>query len=337
VKLRAIENLNAAGIDVTLVTTIVNTVNNDEVVPIIKFAAENIDKINAVSFQPVSFTGRDEDICDEDRKQQRYTLSHLAHDIHDRLGITRPERDWFPLSASGPLSDLMDQLNGAQAEWGSLKCGCHPNCGIGTMLLVNEETKDIVPLCDVLDVEQFLEDLKKINDSARPKPATIAQVALALFRNFKAESAPEGLSLVDLLRIMDGHTGRRMGLSKVARYKWRMLLIAGMWFQDLFNYDFRRTEMCIIPYATQVGEVSFCAYNTGIGWRQIVEDVFKTASTVEWFKTKGRHQIFAGGKEVALDESTELTVKVPEVVELPVLGQAASGGGGGCGSGGCSS
>ena len=41
-----------------------------------------------------------------------------------------------------------------------------------------------------------------------------------------------------------------------------------MWFQDLFNYDFRRTEMCIIPYGTQEGEISFCAYNTGIGWRQ---------------------------------------------------------------------
>ena len=32
-----------------------------------------------------------------------------------------------------------------------------------------------------------------------------------------------------------------------------------MWFRDLFNYDFRRTEQCIIPYATQDGEISFCA------------------------------------------------------------------------------
>jgi uncharacterized radical SAM superfamily Fe-S cluster-containing enzyme len=331
VKLRAIENLNKAGIDVTLVTTIVNTVNNDQVVPIIRFAAENIDKINAISFQPVSFTGRDEEISDEDRKQQRYTLSHLAHEIRDGLGLTEPHRDWFPLSASGPLSDLMDQLNGAQAEWGSLKCGCHPNCGIGTMLLVHEETKQIVPLCDVLDIERFLEDLKKINDAARPRPATVAQVALALFRNYRAESAPADLSLIDLLRIMDGHTGRRMGLSKVARYKWRMLLVAGMWFQDLFNYDFRRTEMCIIPYATQLGEVSFCAYNTGVGWRQIVENVFQTASTIEWFKTKGRHQIFAGGKEVALPVQEELSVKVPDLVELPVLSETAAAGG--CGSG----
>jgi hypothetical protein len=49
-------------------------------------------------------------------------------------------------------------------------------------------------------------------------------------------------------------------------------------FQDLFTYDFRRTEMCVIPYGTQEGEISFCAYNTGVGWRQIIEEMHKTAS-----------------------------------------------------------
>ncbi len=44
------------------------------------------------------------------------------------------------------------------------------------------------------------------------------------------------------------------------------------------NYDFRRTEMCIIPYATQQGEISFCAYNTGIGWRNIIEKMHMTAT-----------------------------------------------------------
>ena len=78
VKLRAIEALHAAGIDVCLVVTIVNGVNNDQVGPIIKFALENCDKISFVSFQPVSFTGRDEDISDADRHARRYTLSHLA-------------------------------------------------------------------------------------------------------------------------------------------------------------------------------------------------------------------------------------------------------------------
>ncbi len=60
--------------------------------------------------------------------------------------------------------------------------------------------------------------------------------------------------------------------------RWNFLFIAGMWFQDLFNYDFRRTEQCIIPYATQEGEISFCAYNTGVGWRNIIEKMHMTST-----------------------------------------------------------
>ena len=82
---------------------------------------------------------------------------------------------------------------------------------------------------------------------------------------------------------------------------WNFLFIAGMWFQDLFNYDFRRTEMCIIPYATQEGEISFCAYNTGIGWRKIIENMYKTATVAEWNKKHGKHGVYAGGHDVPLD------------------------------------
>ena len=67
VKLRAIEELAAAGIDVILVVTVVNGVNNDQIGKILQFAVDNPDKITVVSFQPVSFTGRDEDIDDETR------------------------------------------------------------------------------------------------------------------------------------------------------------------------------------------------------------------------------------------------------------------------------
>jgi hypothetical protein len=74
-----------------------------------------------------------------------------------------------------------------------------------------------------------------------------------------------------------------------------------MWFQDLFNYDFRRTEQCIIPYATQEGEISFCAYNTGIGWRNIIEKMHMTATLTKWYEEHGRHEIFAGGKRVPLN------------------------------------
>jgi len=82
--------------------------------------------------------------------------------------------------------------------------------------------------------------------------------------------------------------------------RWNFLFIAGMWFQDLFNYDFRRTEQCIIPYATQEGEISFCAYNTGVGWRNIIEKMHMTSTLTKWYEEHGRHEIFAGGKKVSM-------------------------------------
>jgi len=303
VKLRAIENLHAAGVDVTLVMTVVNTINNDQIGPVIRFAADNIDKINAVSFQPVSFTGRDEELDPETRTAWRYTLSHLAHDVRRQTGITEPLRDWYPLSASGPLSDFTDHLKGIESQWGNLKCGCHPNCGIGAFLLVNLTTGQIVPLAEIINLERFLDDLKVINEYHRRKPVMIAQGLLSIVRNIRYSAAPPGLGFWNMLKVIDGHTGRHMRFTRVARHEWRVLLIAGMWFQDLFNYDFRRTEMCIIPYATQMGEISFCAYNTGLGWRKIVEKMHMNATTIEWFKTKGRHPIYAGNKSVALPES----------------------------------
>ena len=311
VKQRAIDNLHRAGVDITLVTTIVNTVNDHQVGDILNFAIQNIDKINTVSFQPVSFTGRDEEIDDETRAKQRYTLSHLAHDAKKQAGIGEPMRDWYPLSASGPFSDLKDLLGGLEADWGSLKCGCHPNCGIGTMLLVDEKTKETVPVPAMLNVDRMLSDIKGITDSARKKSWTALQTALAILRNLKPEGIPKTLSPWRVVQIMDGHTGGKLGFSKKKRYDWRVFFIGGMWFQDLFNYDFRRTEMCIIPYATQMGEISFCAYNTGVGWRKIIEEMFQTASLAEWYKTKGRHEVYARGRSVPLPTLPGQTVPSP--------------------------
>jgi uncharacterized radical SAM superfamily Fe-S cluster-containing enzyme len=332
VKLRAIENLKKYAVDVTLVVTIVNSVNNDQVGDILKFAIENIDKINTVAFQPVSFTGRDEDVDDETRARQRYTLSHLAHDVKTQAGIGEVMRDWYPLSASGPFSDLKDLLGGLESEWGSFKCGCHPNCGIGTMLLVEEKTKKAVTVPSILNVDRMLADIKSITDSGRQKKWTAVQVGLSILRNLRPEGVPAGLTPWSLAKIMDGHTGGKLGFAEKNRYPWRVFFIGGMWFQDLFNYDFRRTEMCIIPYATQMGEISFCAYNTGVGWRKIIEEMFQTASLAEWYKTNGRHEVYARGRNVPLPVLPGQTVPAmptaprptlpPAIGTLPVYGAA---------------
>src|SRR5690242_14242203 len=313
VKLQAIHNLHEAGVDIVPVTTIVNGINNEQVGRIIQFALDNPKKINFLSFQPVSFTGRDEEISDERRTAQRYTLSHLAHDIRNQTGLGESTRDWFPISFMSTFSDWADLVHGPEHDWGQLSCGCHPNCGIGMALMIDKETKEAVPVTAFLNADRLAKDVAKVNDAARGKFLSVVGVALALLRNYDPRQSPKHFRIVDLLKKFDkcfGATGRNYGkvtgdrtmadIEQRRADRWNFLFIAGMWFQDLFNYDFRRTEQCIIPYATQEGEISFCAYNTGVGWRNIIEKMHMTATLTKWYEEKGRHEIFAGNKHVPL-------------------------------------
>jgi 7,8-dihydro-6-hydroxymethylpterin dimethyltransferase len=319
VKLRAIENLWSNGVDIVPVITIINGVNNEQVGRVVQFALDNPKKIPFLSFQPVSFTGRDEAVTDERRQAQRYTLSHLAHDVKNQIGIGEPIRDWFPISFMSTFSDFADLVHGPNADWGQISCGCHPNCGIGMAVMCDKETKEYVPVTKFLHADQLAKDIARVNDAARGRALSVFGVTLALLRNYDPFTSPTHFKLSDLVAKFDKCFGMtkadhgkvygkvtgdrtRADIDKRRGDRWNFLFIAGMWFQDLFNYDFRRTEQCIIPYATQEGEISFCAYNTGVGWRNIIEKMHMTSTLTKWYADNGRHEIFAGNKAVPLVE-----------------------------------
>jgi uncharacterized radical SAM superfamily Fe-S cluster-containing enzyme len=327
VKLRAIENLYANGVDIIPVITIINGINNEQVGRIVQFALDNPKKIPFLSYQPVSFTGRDEAVTDERRAAQRYTLSHLAHDVKNQTGLGEPARDWFPISFISTFSDWSDLVHGPAADWGQLSCGCHPNCGVGMAVMVDKETKEAKPVTEFWNCDQLAKDVARVNDAARGKWLSITGMALAAARNYDPFKSPTHFKLSDLFKKLDktfGATGKNYGtvgkdrtmddIEKRRRDRWNFLFIAGMWFQDLFNYDFRRTEQCIIPYATQEGEISFCAYNTGVGWRNIIEKMHMTATLTKWYEENGRHEIFAGGKAVPLASKDHSLVLRQEIV-----------------------
>src|SRR5215510_5028775 len=214
VKLRAIENLYAAGVDIVPVVTIVNGVNNEQVGRIIEFALDNPKKINFLSFQPVSFTGRDEEITDERRYAQRYTLSHLAHDVKAQTGLGEPTRDWFPISFMGTFTDWADVVKGPANEWGNLSCGCHPNCGVGMAVMIDKETKEAVPVTAFLKGEQLAKDIARVKDAARGRALSVVGIALALMKNYDPFKSPTHFKLVDLMRKFDktfGATGKEYG------------------------------------------------------------------------------------------------------------------------------
>ena len=212
-------------------------------------------------------------------------------------------------------------------------------------VMIDKETKEAVPVTAFLKAEQLAKDVAAVSDAGRGRFLSVFGMALALMRNYDSFKSPKEFKLVDLLRKFDktfgatksaekGKYGRVEGdrtaadIEKRRGDRWNFLFIAGMWFQDLFNYDFRRTEMCIIPYATQQGEISFCAYNTGIGWRNIIEKMHMTATLTKWYDEHGRHEIFAGNKSVPLNSTAhslklnEEAVRAGAQTDLDVLGIA---------------
>ncbi|MEO7145047.1 MAG: radical SAM protein, partial [Bryobacteraceae bacterium] len=206
-------------------------------------------------------------------------------------------------------------------DWGQLSCGCHPNCGIGMAVMCDKETKEAVPVTAFLHADRLAKDIAHVNDGARSRKLSVLGVTLALLRNYDPFHSPTHFKLTDLVAKFDkcfGMSGKSYGKVTADRTRtdidirradrWNFLFIAGMWFQDLFNYDFRRTEQCIIPYATQEGEISFCAYNTGVGWRNIIEKMHMTATLTKWYEEHGRHEIFAGGHKVNLTQASHSLV-----------------------------
>src|SRR5467141_3804077 len=214
VKLQAIENLYSNGVDIVPVITIINGVNNEQVGRVVQFALDNPKKIPFCSFQPVSFTGRDEAVGDERRAAQRYTLSHLAHDVKNQSGLGEPVRDWFPISFMSTFSDFADHVHGPSADWGQLSCGCHPNCGIGMAVMIDKQTKEAVPVTAFLNGDRLARDIAKVNDAGRGRFLSVFGMALALAKNYDPFKAPKHFRLIDMLRKFDKTFGASKNVDK---------------------------------------------------------------------------------------------------------------------------
>ena len=153
--------------------------------------------------------------------------------------------------------------------------------------MVSKKTKKWAPLSAFVNVERVLQDASVIADSGRGRHADgrsdRPEPAAELLAHQGAGRLPSARTCSSKFdKQSGGQLGGKLGARDNENRKgdeWLLMFVAGMWFQDLWTYDFRRTEMCIIPYATQMGEISFCAYNTGVGWRQIVENMFQNAKS----------------------------------------------------------
>lgn len=319
VKLRALDNIAAAGMKSTLQVTVVNGLNNDSLGDIIRFAVDRIENIHGIIFQPVMFSGRDENISPDERYAKRYPVSQIAYDLQAQTSFGwEPMRDWFPVSAYAAFAHLCDLLH-PDAELGSLFCDIHPNQGIFSPILINSRTREIVPVTKFFDMEQFLRDVVEVTNLGRRPAITKAMVALSAARNFDCTKAPADFGFEQVRKLLADCfyrvAGSRPSWSQGAYSyagSWRLVMITPMAFQDLYNYDFATMSDSKTPVATQEGEITFCAYNGG-RWRKIVEHLHQTASLPEWNRKNGRHPVYAKGKEVELRTAKGVTSELVQI------------------------
>lgn len=327
VKTEALLNIAGAGMMTNLQVAVTKGINNQHVGDVVRFAVENVDKVRSVLFQPIMFAGRDADVSDEVRRARRYTLADLAHDLKAQApGMNwEPMRDWFPMSAYGVFGSFFDALN-PSATVGSIFSAVHPDQGMFSPLLVDQQSKRAMPISSFLNIEQLLKDVAAITSCGCSPALAKAQLAATVLRNYDQRRAPVGFAVSDLTKLF-GHLGPRF--SSVGREwsardnsdpRWRLVMIAAMWFQDVFNFDLSAVQMDATPVATAEGEIAFSAYNAA-GWRQVVEHLHKTATLADWHRLHGRHRIYANGAFVPT--SALRRVKQPDSVAALVVGSEA--------------
>ncbi|MBW3011243.1 radical SAM protein, partial [Candidatus Woesearchaeota archaeon] len=286
IKQKCIENCRKAGLMVVFVPTIVKGVNDHQVWDILQYAIDNIDIMNGVSYQPVSFCGR---IPQKEVMEMRYTMTDVVDAIErGSHGKLQTMRDWYPLSFASPMSKLLSATTGKPV----LTITNHAQCGAGTYLLVNKETKESIPLSAIFDFEHVMLEM---NELAKKAKATKLSNMITKVKGFNilrkywiAENAPKDLSFMKFMRTLEG----MMGGAKEEDQKWVMLVVLGMHFQDKYSFRLDRVRRCVIHYGAPDGKLyPFCAYNSGPTFREKIEKQF-SIPLEEWKRQHGEIKIF---------------------------------------------
>lgn len=279
-KLKAIDNLRQAGIMVTLVPTIVKGLNDHQLGDILKFAIDNTDVVTAVSFQPVSITGR---IDESKRKEMRYTMADMARDLQEQTNLIDMYRDWYPFSIISPITRLMEALTGEP----KVHFNCHPHCGAASYLVVDKRNNTAIPFSQFIDLEAAMQDLNKeaetIENHPWMKKLTKLQIMRKIKKHFHEDKAPEGLNFDNFINFINNFLNagnqdkpkHRGHVYHIIGEQFDIILLAAMHFQDKYNFELDRVQHCVIHYAAPDGRFyPFCTWNSGPCHRYAVEEKY---------------------------------------------------------------
>lgn len=265
-KLQAIENCRKADLGVVLVPTVVKGVNHDQLGDIIKFAAENIDVIRGIVFQPVSFAGR---TPSDEVEEQRITVSDFEELVEEQTESEIKVEDFYPASSVFPVSQFIEAMEGED----EIELTCHPHCGAATYVFIDDDGK-MIPITQFIDVDRFMNLLANSSDDINNggvmgKSKLIARATVQLPKTINFSKTPKSLDIKNiLLQIF-----RERSYDALGDFHKRSLLISCMHFMDAWNFDQDRVRRCVIHYAVPDGRIiPFCTMNSI--YREGVENKF---------------------------------------------------------------
>lgn len=249
IKKNALGNCEKAGLPVTLVPTVVEGVNTDNIGEMMDFMVENVNVVKGIHFQPVSFFGRHPEKTEEKVKEGtgvaprsgdfpgRITMFELLRELEKQRPAFRYE-DFCPISTGHTLCCFYSTY--IREPDGSVRC---------TLTRARKEAG--VACCDTgrSGQDRDLDVIKKDRDFVLNKweiaPPEEKQQSRKQERNYK--SSAEITSLDEFLRY----------------YKRNTFTVTGMAFQDLTNLDAERVKRCRVQVLSDDGRlIPFCAYNS---------------------------------------------------------------------------
>ena len=271
-KVKAIRNCENAGLAVTLVPTIVEGVNTDNIGDMMDFLVENVNVVKGIHFQPVSFFGRHPEKIEDDMQSAsdckaysgnfpgRITMFGLLRKLEEQSPNFKYD-DFLPITTGHTLccfystytkepdGTIKCALISAQRSEGVSCCDTTVSndccCGI-------EPAAEGVSCCDMTSIDS-LEVIRKDRDFVLNKWEIAAPQEECC-----CEAFDEGSCCCEA---SEDHV---MDLDEFLRYyRQNTFTVTGMAFQDIMNIDAERVKRCRVQQLSKDNRlIPFCAYNT---------------------------------------------------------------------------
>ena len=231
VKLKALDRMAQAKLDVVLVPAIEKGVNHHEIGDIVKFGLKH-PAVRGIAFQPVTHSGRFRPFDPMDRE----TVADVIHGIAEQTNGLFTESDFIPVPC------------------------CHPTCRSATYAYV--EGDRVTPLPRVVDVNKYLDYVTN-----RTLPDIRPEILEALEGLWSASSIPGTPAATKRFHCASCDLSFP---NETAYLKQHVFMMVVQGFADPYTVDLKALMKCCIGELIPDGRIiPFCAYNS-VGYREKV-------------------------------------------------------------------